>query len=176
MDLSLLKNQKPPLKTLKCSWGNQSFSSRFYEYKLNSLSQTYKQILLHILYCIQNQFKTHLASETKTVASNWAFSFFLNHQLPCFALEVLGRLQWRRVFFGSQVNVFVSFSLRPKLIPLSVNQWNRPHAFGLHRCSCTPLVRIKLPFSGSVRTVPSPWQTQGHVSLTDDIGQRWGSL
>lgn len=82
-------------------------------------------------------------------------------------------------FFGSQVNVFVSFSLRPKLIPLSVNQWNRLHAFGLRLCSCTPLVRIKLPFSGSVRTVPSPWQTQGHVSLSDnayDIGQRWGSL
>ncbi len=98
VDLSLLKNQKPPLKTLKCSWGNQSFSSRFDEYKLNSLIQTYKQILLHILYCIQNQFKTHLASETKTIATNWAFSFFLNHQLPCFALEVLGRLPWRRVF------------------------------------------------------------------------------
>lgn len=95
------------------------------------------------------------------------FSFFLNHQLPCFALEVLGRHQWRR-FFLVHKSMCLSFSLRPKLIPLSINQWNRPHAFGLRRCSCTPLVRIKLSFSGWVRTVPSPWQTQGHVSLTDD--------
>lgn len=87
----------------------------------NIQTKKYRHFLLHC----KPQNKTHLASETKPFTSNWAFSFVyvfratclrLNHQLPCFALEVLGCHQWRRFFlffFGSQVNVFVSFSFRP---------------------------------------------------------------
>lgn len=125
--------------------------------------------LLHILYCIQNHNIKHIWPQKQNLSTRlysgfvlvFAFRatcFRLNHQLPCFALEYLVVPSGEGVFFffGSQVNVFVSFSLRPKLIPLSVNQWNRQHAFGLRWCSCTSLLRSKLAFPGSIRTAPSP--------------------
>lgn len=168
-DLNLLINQKPPLQTLKCS-SRESVLIVFQvlwiqtEQLCANIQTKYRHFLLHS----KPQNKTHLASETKSFTSNWAFSFVyilvfafrdtcfrLNHQLPSFALEVLGCHQWRRVFFfGSQVSVFVSFSLRPKLIPLSVNQWNRQHAFGLRWCSCTSLLRSKLAFQSGPSLCP----------------------
>lgn len=188
-DLNLLINQKPPLQTLKCS-SRESVLIVFQvlwiqtEQLCANIQTKYRHFLLHS----KPQNKTHLASETKSFTSNWAFSFVyilvfafrdtcfrLNHQLPSFALEVLGCHQWRRFFF--LVHKSVCLCLFP----------SGPNSF--HYQSISETVNMHLDCGGALapHCLEANWRfnLDHPFALTDTrtrepqttptVGQRWGS-
>lgn len=110
-DLILLINQKPTLKKI-LKWINAHSLPGFMNTNWTALckhTDNYR-FLLHNLYRIQNHNIKHIWFQKQNLSPRlssgyvlvFAFQgtcFRLSHQLPCFALEVLGCHQWRWCFF-----------------------------------------------------------------------------